>query len=275
MKKILFLFGTLATLIVAAQNTLPTPRNIQKTYDKGTRSITGAPGKNYWQNSADYSIHVNFFPATRLLSGNEDIVYTNNGPDALRQIWFKLYPNFYKKGSPRDRRIAPDDVSDGLIIDQMSIDDKPFDISRLRENGTNMSVQIPQLANGKTIHFNISYHYVLNKGSHNRTGEIEPNADFVAYFFPRIAVYDDIDGWNTNPYVGSQEFYNDFCHFNAFITVPQNFVVWATGDLKNCSEVFTPAICQRIQQAEQNDGITTIIDSTDLKRNGITINAQA
>lgn len=271
MKKMLALLSTMITFAAVAQNTLPTARNIQLTYDKGTRSINGTPGKKYWQNSADYSIHVNFFPATRLLTGNEDIIYTNNSPSALRQIYFKLYPNFYKKGSPRDRRIAPDDVSDGLVIDQMSIDDKSFDISRLRENGTNMSVQIPQLANGKTIHFNISYHYTLNKGSHNRTSEIEPNADFIAYFFPRIAVYDDIEGWNTNPYVGSQEFYNDFCHFNAFITVPQNFVVWATGDLKNCNEIFSPAICQRIQQAEQNDGITTIIDSTDLKNGSVTI----
>ncbi|HVT83766.1 MAG TPA: hypothetical protein VHD35_01120, partial [Chitinophagaceae bacterium] len=270
MKKIFSLLSMFATFSAIAQNTLPTPRNIQMTYDKGTRSITGAPGKNYWQNSADYSIHVNFFPATRLLTGNEDVVYTNNSKDALRLILFKLYPNLYKKGSPRDRRIAPDDVSDGLIIDQMRIDDKSFDISKLHENGTNMVVQIPQLDSGKTIHFNISYHYTLNKGSHNRTGEIEPNADFIAYFFPRIAVYDDIEGWNTNPYVGSQEFYNDFCHFNAYITVPQNFVVWATGELKNCSEVFSPTICQRIQQAEQDDAITTIIDSTDLIRGGIT-----
>ena len=159
MKKMIALLSTMITFAAVAQNTLPTPRNIQLTYDRGTRSITGAPGKNYWQNSADYSIHVNFFPATRLLSGNEDIVYTNNSPAALRQIYFKLYPNLYKKGSPRDRSIAPDDVSDGLIIDQMSIDDIPFDISKLRENGTNMVVQIPQLASGKTTHFNISYHY--------------------------------------------------------------------------------------------------------------------
>ncbi len=73
-----------------------------------------------------------------------------------------------------------------------------------------------------------------------------------------------------NQYTGTQEFYNDFCHFNTFITVPQNFVVWATGDLENCNEVLAPEFCKKLQQDEGNDGITTIIDSFDLKKGGIT-----
>ena len=96
--------------------------------------------------------------------------------------------------------IFPDDVSEGLVIDQMSIDGKPVDVSKLFANGTNMMVSIPDIGKGKNIRFNISYHYTLNKGSHNRTGEIESGADFIAYFFPRIAVYDDIAGWDMNQY---------------------------------------------------------------------------
>ncbi|HSU27229.1 MAG TPA: M1 family aminopeptidase, partial [Chitinophagaceae bacterium] len=118
--------------------------------------------------------------------------------------------------------------------------------------------------------FMFRYHYKINKGSHNRTGEIEPGAAFIAYFFPRIAVYDDIDGWDRNAYTGNLEFYNDFCHFDAKITVPENFVVWATGDLKNGSEVLAPTYLDRLKNAEQNDGITTIIDSADLKSGHIT-----
>ena len=250
---------------------MPTPRNIQKAYDKSTRSITGAPGKNYWQNSADYTLHIDFFPATRLLTGREDINYINNSPDTLRSILFKLYPNLYKKGSPRQASIHPEDIGDGIVIDQMTINGEPTDVSGLTIDGTNMSVKIPALIPGGNRTFSISYHYTLNKGSSNRTGEVEPNADFIAYFFPRIAVYDDIDGWNRNPYTGRPEFYNDFCHFNVFITVPKDFVVWATGDLKNCDEVFSTTYCQRIRQAEQNDAITTIIDSTDLKTGNITV----
>src|SRR5213075_3264220 len=162
-----------------------------------------------------------------------------------------------------------DDVGDGVIIDSVMINGQLIDVSKIRMNATVMTVKIRPLLKGKNIRFVISYHYILNKGSANRTGEIEPNADFVAYFFPRIAVYDDITGWDKNPMNGSQEFYNDFCRFNVFISIPKNFVVWATGDLKNCNEVFTPAYCQRIKAAEQNDAIVTIIDSTGMKAGNI------
>src|SRR5512138_465214 len=77
------------------------PKNIQAAYQKDTRSRDGKPGKNYWQNAANYYINVNFDPDTRLVSGIVDINYINNSPDTLKQIWFKLYPNLYKKGVPR------------------------------------------------------------------------------------------------------------------------------------------------------------------------------
>lgn len=89
------LFGSTAA---CAQNSLPVPTNIQATYYKGTRTTSGAPGKNYWQNRADYTLSINFNPLTRVLDGIDEIDYINNSPDTLKQIWFKLYPNMYKKG---------------------------------------------------------------------------------------------------------------------------------------------------------------------------------
>lgn len=262
----LLVIAVLATVNCFSQQ-LFVPRNIQATYKKETRSVDGRPGKNYWQNTADYKINVSFSPDTRLVSGKLDITYVNNSPDTLKQIWFKLYPNLYQKGSPRESKISPEDITDGLIIDSFWINNKSIAVKNLLINATNMTLSRQAVTHGQATHFKISYHYSLNKGSHIRTGEVEPNADFVAYFFPRIAVYDDIDGWNKIPYNGSQEFYNDFCNFDVNITVPKNFVVWATGNLQNCGEVLNPVYCQRIQQAEANDGITTIIDSTDLKQN--------
>jgi hypothetical protein len=252
-----------------AQNTLPTPRNIQACYDKGTRSIIGAPGKNYWQNTANYDINVNFDPSTRLISGTVDIVYSNNSPDTLKRIWFKLYPNLYKKGSPRQSKVSAADLSDGVIIDSLLINKQTTGVSWFVIDGTNASGRQTVLP-GEKVHFRISYHYTLNKGSHNRTGEIEAGAAFIAYFFPRIAVYDDIDGWNTIPYTGTQEFYNDFCHFSVAITIPTNYVVWATGDLKNGNEVLSPEYYQRLQKAENSNELMYVIDSTDLKKGNIT-----
>jgi hypothetical protein len=270
MRYILLIFISLPTLSVYTQKLLSTPRNIQATYDKGTRSITGKPGKNYWQNSANYDLKVNFDPGTRILTGIAGISYFNNSPDTLRQIHFKIYPNYYKKSSPRQLLVSPDDLTDGLIIDSLFIDNVSVPPSRMIMDATNAVIGRQSLLPGQKILFRIAYHYTLNKGSHMRTGEIEPGAAFIAYFFPRVAVYDDIDGWNTIPYTGTQEFYNDFCHFSALITVPANFVVWATGDLKNGHDVFTPTYYQRLQQAEKNDAIISIIDTADLRKGNIT-----
>src|SRR5258705_10151485 len=244
---LLVLFG----VSLHAQKSLPTPRNIQATYDKGTRSTSGKPGRNYWQNTANYDLKIDFDPATRLLKGVDGISYVNNSPDTLRTISFKLNSNYYKIGSPRQARVSPNDLGEGLIIDSLWINNASVSPARMRIDGTNASVQQVSVLPGQKIQFRIVYHYTLNKGSHNRTGEIEPGAAFVAYFFPRIAGYDDIDGWNTAPYTGTQEFYNDFCHFSAAITVPAHFIIWATGDLKNSNEGFTPVYYQRLQQAEK------------------------
>src|SRR6478672_8948530 len=97
------------TLVIAIQNfaqQLPTPRNIETAYENGTRSKDGKPGKNYWQNAADYMINVNFDPLTRVLNGTVSILYTNNSPNALSEIWFKLYPNLYMKGAIRNMAIS-------------------------------------------------------------------------------------------------------------------------------------------------------------------------
>lgn len=265
MKKLFLLLLISSTTI--AQVSLPVPLNIQSTYTKGTRSADGKPGKNYWQNTADYTIAVNYNPVTRLVSGNEEIDYINNSPGVLNEIAFKLYPNIYQQGNIRDMPITPTDVTEGVIIETIILNGNN---SSHYTRGTNMIVPYTVVQPGQKIHFSIKYHYTLNQGSHIRTGEIDNGAAFIAYFFPRIAVYDDIDGWNKNPYTGSQEFYNDFCNFNLSVTVPNNYLVWATGDLLNCEEVLNQKYCDRLHSAEQKDDIVYIVDSTDLKNGNVT-----
>ncbi len=258
----------LASLLTAQP--LPVPRNIQATYDKGVRDTSGAPGPNYWQNTADYDIRVRFDPASLLISGTENIVYTNNSPDTLRSILFKLYPNLYKKGAPRLSTVEPEDITDGVKISRLAVDGENQPTGGLNIRGTEMMLRVTPLAPGNSIRFEVDYAYALNKNSHNRTGAVDGGAAFIAYFFPRIAVYDDIDGWNRNPYLGTQEFYNDFCDFKLAVTVPKDYLVWATGDLLNCSEVLSAKYCERLALAEKQDPIRFVIDSLDLKQGGIT-----
>lgn len=267
-----FFCAGIALLILGsmqAQN-LPIARNLQKAYTKGTRSADGLPGTKYWQNKANYDIYITFSPTTRLISGVVNIQYINNSPDTLREVVFKLYPNLYKKGAERLMEISPDDVGDGLRIETLSADGEQIKTSDYRISSTNMLVRPKSIPPGKSTQFKIAYNYTLNKDSHIRTGQVDPGAWFIAYFFPRIAVYDDIDGWNRNPYLGTQEFYNDFCDFKAAVKVPKNYIVWGTGDLTNCSEVLQAKYCERLAEAEKKDGVIFVMDSTDLKTGNIT-----
>ncbi len=258
-----------------AQTALPLPANLQETYAKGTRSHNGGPGKNYWQNYADYTIRVTFNPESRYLNGIVSVDYTNNSPDTLNQVDFKLYPNLYKKGAIRNMPVLPEDITDGVQIQQLSINKQAQNEKQWMIDGTNMTVKTSAIAPKQSIHFDIAYAYILNKTSHIRTGQVDSGAFFIAYFFPRIAVYDDIDGWNQQHYQGIQEFYNDLCHFNAEITVPGDYEVWATGDLKNANQVYTDKFSKRLSNAAESDTVTDIITAPDIKAGNITANKTA
>jgi len=254
------------------QNSLPVPLNIQAAYTHFTRSNSGEPGTKYWQNSADYTLKINFDPQSRNLSGVVHVEYLNNSPDTLKQIYFKLYPNLFKKGAIRNMPISPDDITDGVEILKVNINNNEQKSDQWQIDGTNMTVKILPLVHNQKITFDITYTYKLNKTSHIRTGQVDSGAFFIAYFFPRIAVYDDIDGWNQYHYKGLQEFYNDFCHFYAEITVSGDYEVWATGNLVNATQVFNSKFVKRIKDAEAGDNITNIITQNDLKEGNITLN---
>ncbi|QIL41762.1 M1 family metallopeptidase [Pedobacter sp. HDW13] len=269
MKCIKLLGFLLCSAICAnAQTQLPIEPVFQQSYQKETRSTSGKPGKHYWQNSSKYDIQVDFNPVSRLLKGKIQVVYTNNSRDTLKEIWFKLYPNLYKKGTSRKAKFSESDLGEGVTIDKLAANGKT--ITGFKIDGTNMTVDVPAVLPGKTISFSVDYNYTLNKGSHMRTGQVDEGSHFVAYFFPRIAVYDDVDGWNKFPYTGAEEFYNDFDQFNAAITVPGGYGVWATGDLKNPNEVFQKDIVARMLSAEKNDAVIDVITDKDLADKKVT-----
>jgi Peptidase family M1 domain len=251
------------------QDTLPVPLNIEQAIRKGSRSASGVPGNKYWQNKGDYAIQVSFDPLTRLVNGTEHITYHNNSPDTLRQLHFKLYPNIYQKGAMRATPLKPQDLMDGVFLTNLVIDQVNHPVKAIPE-GTELRVAISNLLPGHSLQVSLDFSYPLNMSSHLRTGAIDSATFFIAYFFPRIAVYDDIDGWNNNPYIGSQEFYNDFCHFAVAITVPDNYIIWATGDLKNKEEVLGQKYVDRIAKAETGNAVVPVIDSSDLATGDIT-----
>lgn len=249
---------------------LPVDRNVAQSYIKGTRNHTGAPGQNYWQNSADYIINLQFNPASRELKGTVNITYFNHSPDTLKTLLFKLYPNLYKGDAMRNTIIAQEDLGSGVRISNMQINEHAIDSPGRIARGTNMYVRKMQILPGQKTNIHIEYSYTLNRGSFMRTGQIDTGTFFIAYFFPRVAVYDDVDGWDEHNYSGKEEFYNDYGNFDVSISVPGDFRIWATGDLKNPAEVYEQEMINRIMEAERSDSVTDIISPGEIKKGNIT-----
>ena len=251
------------------------PREVRSAYEKGTRSEDGNPGPNYWQNGADYDMHIRFDPVSGELSGSETITYRNESPDSLRSLVLKLMPNLFKRGSARDGGIAPEDAGEGVTLTAVTLNGETLDPApgggqvNHYMNGNIVVVRGP-VAPDSTTTLSIEWHQVVNRGSHGRSGGVDSTSWFNAYFFPRIAVRDDIDGWDSSPHLGTAEFYNDFGDFDVTIEVPQNYVVWATGLLQNPEEVLVPEIASRYRAALESDEMVHIVDPAALEAGGIT-----
>jgi hypothetical protein len=252
------------------------PRNMQKAFDNKTRSMDGKPGVNYWQNKPDYIINLEFDPATRKIEGTEKINYFNNSPDTLKKIIIQLFPNIFKKGAARDFSISGADEDNGVSIENIKFNGSQGstdpDEKIVEYNGTNMimNLRTPILPKGK-VELIITWNYILNKGSNIRTGTLDSSSFFIAYFYPHIAVYDDIDGWNDTQYTGGVEFYNDFADYEVSITVPKNFVIRGTGVLQNPEEVLKGKIVERYKSALESDKVVSIIDADDIAKMDVTV----
>jgi hypothetical protein len=263
--------------IYAGNTDLPIPVNIQKCYTKETRSYDGRPGPKYWQNSADYEIKVILDPYNKMITGTEDIHYENNSPDTLKKVVIRLYQNIFKKGTTRNYQIQPQDVHDGVVIEYLEVDGEEIAIDSdalpLRYIGTNLIINLSQpLSPQETIDITIAWHFNLpTKTRGMRMGAYSDSLIFVAYWYPKIAVYDDIDGWDLTSYLGTQEFYNDFGDFDVEIEVPRGYLVWATGVLQNPAETLSDSIYHNYRVAYDSEDIIGIIKSDDYLKGEITV----
>lgn len=243
-------------------------KEYKRALENKTRSLDGAPGLLYWQNTADYSIEAELFPEENLLKGQATIKYKNNSPDTLRNLVFNLYQDIYRSGNRRDWDIGAADLHDGTRIRRMIIDGvelDPADRRQMHTQGTKLVVAATTLPDElKTIE--IDWEVPIPATRNVRMGRYGDAVFFVAYWYPQMAVYDDIDGWDMISYGGSVEFYNDFGNFDVHMTLPADYVMWATGLLQNADEVFHPTIAKRYHEALENDEVVSIITQADYEK---------
>ena len=263
--------------VQAQKDKLFIPRDVRTAYEKGTRSLDGQPGANYWQNRAEYEIKAELIPSQRTLRGTQQISYYNQSPDSLKRLVIRLYQDILRKGNLRDWPVNVSDLHDGVAIERLLINGQSVDLSAENEGvtrrGTNLIIKLDQpISPGSQTSLEMDWQFIISRTSNIRMGAYDSTTFFMAYWYPQIAVYDDVNGWDTYNYTGMQEYYNDFNDYKVEITVPKNFIVWATGDLQNVSDVLTPDYVQRYKTGQISDTVLTIISEDDLARGGVTQN---
>lgn len=244
------------------------------------RLATGAPGPAYWQNQADYEIDVELDADARSIHATARITYTNNSPHELPFIWFHLEQNMFHPSSKGARLVTPGSrfrgpegfeggvtihgIRDVLVIPPDGEDpatDRPTTTATsleasVHDTRARLDLPAPIEPNGGRLTYEIEWSYPIPDYGSDRTGieDVEQGVVFqIAQWFPQIAKYDDVHGWNTLPYLGAGEFYTDYGVYTVRITVPRDHIVAATGMLTNPDEVLTETQIERLEAALAGD----------------------
>jgi hypothetical protein len=251
---------------------LPTPTLL--------REGSGRPGPRYWQQRVDYTIAVALDTATHMIAGRETIRYTNNSPDTLRYLWLQLDQNLFRDDSrgavltPPDARFAARGFRGGFVLDGVRAvrrtGSQPATQVTLKtiENGTLMRVELDRpLAPGSVTSLDVGYSFQVPAHGADRMGREQFPEGWlyeIAQWYPRLAVYDDVRGWNTEQYLGQGEFYLEYGDIDFAITVPRGFIVAATGRLTNPLDVLTPLQRERLARALRSDSTVAIIAKSEV-----------
>ncbi len=250
------------------------PQEFQAALQADTRSPTGAPGRRYWQNRVRYSIRAEVDPREPRLTGSQRVVYRNNSPDSLPTITMHLYQNLFRQvtGGLNLTRFTVG----GQALGQLSQPDYEANQREGRRvpgyvvNGTLARVILPRaVPAGDSLVFEMDWNFKVPPGTAPRTGfedALGGRVLQIAQWYPQIAVYDDVVGWDVTPYQEQGEFYLDYGDWDVQLTLPAQYLVTATGTLQNPEQVLTPAVRARLAQAMQTDSVTRVVSRQDIDK---------
>lgn len=251
----------------AVQPVVPTVA-FERAVERGTRTLAGRPGADYWQQRVEYRIEAELDPATAMIQAEQVIVYRNNSPDTLRSILLHVYQNAFSEGVQRVRRVP---ITGGTTIRRVAVNDVQIEPGRrqagrgaYRIDGTLMWVDLARpLIPGSSLELEVGWHFEVPPRGAPRTGHDDNEAFVVAQWYPQIAVYDDVRGWHDRPYWTNGEFYLEYGDFEVLLTLPEGWLVTATGELTNADEVLTPEIRQRVARARASNDIVNVVTLED------------
>lgn len=233
------------------------------------RSSNGAPGPDYWQQRADYTITASLDTTTTQVAGAVQIRYTNNSPDTLRYVWLQVDQNLYRSGSkgsalfPADSRWGVRGFEGGYDLADVQVNGAAV---QPKINDTMMRLDLPTPLSPHGGNATISMRYTFRVPEHGSDRMGRDSALYeLAQWFPRMAVYDDVRGWNTDPYLGQGEFYLEFGNFDYAVTVPAGYTVAGSGVLQNPEQVLTAEQRRRLALASRSADVVRIISEAEAK----------
>jgi len=246
------------------------------------RSAKGVPGPAYWQNNSSYLIHATLSEKDTTVTGDVTITYTNNSPDQLDYLWLQLDQNVF---APASRSVAatpyPGDYfgvlgkpNGGYNIKEVTVSygTQSYTVKPIiTDTRMQLRLNTPMQAKGDKIVLKINFSFAIPLDGAGRFGR-QYTKDGVIYqvgqWYPRMCVYDDVEGWNTLPYMGLGEFYCDYGDYDYFITAPAAMIVYGSGDLQNAAEVLTAEQIKRLAAAANSDKTISIIGADEIGKAG-------
>ncbi len=266
----------------AIRRDLPQTNMIKRAYAAGTRDQSGKPGPRYWQLWTDYKISARLDSATSIVTGTETVSFRNNSDSAMRSIVLRLDQNIFRPDAPRTSIM--DAVTSGMRVTRLVVNGQSLPVgdtlgnpipgstrrttplSRiLRGTSARIPLTTPVPAHG-TGTFEVDWSFEVPRMDAARGFRMGRWADTlyqVAQWYPRLAVFDDLEGWDPEPYLGDGEFYNNFGHFEVSIDVPAGWIVGATGVLQNPADVLTPTARERLARALTSDSTIRVVTAAE------------
>ncbi|MGH7476113.1 MAG: M1 family metallopeptidase, partial [Longimicrobiales bacterium] len=233
--------------------------------DQGTRTATGEPGPRYWQQRADYTIHARLDPEAKRVEGTQRVRYHNRSPDRLDVLYVHLLQNFHAPGGIRTEMVELTRGVELLRVTALGQELRLGQRPGYTVDGTVMMLRPPRaIEAGQTITLEFDWAFTVPKaGLGGRMGWDSDNLFYIAYWFPQMAVYDDVYGWHTDQFRGSAEFYSDFGTYDLTLEAPADWIVMASGTLQNADEVLQPRIIERLRRAERSDDVVRVVGPED------------
>ena len=238
------------------------PPNFQRAIENGTRTTRGLPGERIWQNRASYQIEAVLSPATNRLTASGRLTYTNNSPAFLDRLYLHLRQNLHRPDAIRTRTVP---ITGGLNLSRVAVEGLEL-VNRptLREpgyhvSGTTLRVELPEaLPPGESVRLDLAWSFEVPGLGTPRMGQ-DGEVYLLAYWYPQMAVYDDVNGWDLAQYLGLGEFYMGFGDYDVRITLPAGWLVSATGTLENPDEVLPPWVRARLDRARSSSEVVRVV----------------